>query len=159
MIKGPWPWQSTTATLCKHNVVVCLQRKRGRAVGRKTVVPSLCLCAFRCLPEYGMHENRSGSAALFSLVSEAFKSRFCFCFEEGKKKSEIRNRWPHLQRSQCCWIWSLPSPFLISFVVPSVLLPVPPGFFHSRRCRARWVRTRTWLDFREKLLPARGLFV
>jgi hypothetical protein len=150
---------------------VCLQRKRGRAVGRKTVVPSLCLCAFRCLPEYGMHENRSGSAALFSLVSEAFKSRFCFCFEEGKKK--IRNSeqmttsaavsmlldlvpsisFPHkLRCSQC------PAPRATRFLsLPSLQSPL--GFFHSRRCRVRWVRTRTWLDFREKLLPARGLFV
>jgi hypothetical protein len=39
MIKGPWPRQSTTATLWKHSVVVCLQRKRegARAVGRKKV--------------------------------------------------------------------------------------------------------------------------
>jgi hypothetical protein len=39
MIKGPWPRQSTTATLWKHSVVVCLQRKRegGWAVGRKKV--------------------------------------------------------------------------------------------------------------------------
>jgi hypothetical protein len=33
-----------------------------------------------------MHENRSGSAALFSLVREAFRSGLCFCFEEVKKK-------------------------------------------------------------------------
>ncbi len=39
MIKGPWPRQSTTATLWKRSVVVCLQGKRegARAVGRKKV--------------------------------------------------------------------------------------------------------------------------
>lgn len=137
---------------------VCRGREGGRAFGRKTVVPSLCLCAFRCLPESGMHENRSGSAALFLLVCEAFKSGLCFCFEEGKKKfgnSEQMNTSaaasmlldlvpcissPHkLRCSQC------PAPRATRFLSLPSLQSSP--------------RVRTWLDFREKLLPARGLFV
>ncbi len=134
---------------------MCLQRKRGRPVGRKTVVPSLCLCAFRCLPESGMRENRT----LFSLVCEAFRSGLCFCFDERKKNfgnsEQIMTTpaaasmlldlvpcisFPHkLRCSQC------PAPRATRFLsLPS--LQTPP-------------RVRTWLDFREKLLPARGLFV
>jgi len=131
------------------------ERAGGRAEDSRT---SLCLCAFRCLPESGMHENRSGSAALFSLVCEDFRSGICFCFEEGKKKFGNSEQ-------------------MTTSAAASMLLDLVPciSFPHKLRCfqcpaprATRFLslpslqslrRVRTWLDFREKLLPARGLFV
>lgn len=124
------------------------ERAGGRAVGRKTVEPlSVFVLSVVCLsPECTRIEAevQPSSRLCVKLLGLGFAS----VLRKEKKNSEIRSRWPHLQRPQCCWIWSLASPFLISFVVPSVLLPVPLGFFHSRRCRARRGWGHGWISER-----------
>jgi hypothetical protein len=111
--------------------------ERGLAVGRKTVEPlSVFVLPVVCLsPECTRTEAevQPSSRLCVKLLGLGFAS----VLRKGKKNLKFGTDDHTCSRPQCCWIWSLASPFLISFVVPSVLLPVPLGFFHSRRCRAR----------------------